>query len=1172
MDISTGSWFEYLNEEVRLTEGVRDIGLPEYVIDYIEEAMPNASEKAKTFAGHAWKKQKLPRGTGLQFELVNKLIDDYGDYVMADKLSGDGRPTDIAARTFTPYRTGADTTYKRTEYDDEMKKASEQVKFVIKNLKNALDKPVGTWMRSFRKALKNLSKLDIPSEQVEDTKEYLDGLIANSLRTFWFKYDILFAFLNDDATHFEMIKSAEGDINEAYNIAQEYLNNVEDPDNIIHTFDDGYYWYNLKTSNCSVEGERMGHCGGDTRGVLVSLRKKHGRRKESSSYVTMTWDQSAGGATLYQIKGRSNDAPVEDAWPYIDWFVKNAQVQEIHETGEHSSDPHGFEEMNDYLREENPGVTIAGGIESMMGAAEEAIAELNHEFSDLDNCSVWFDEPEDHGMGDYLYVRASAECIMQVDLGWKGFVKEGEEYRPTMGTEGQARYEPDKRIAHNIPVDSFTGDSRDFRSELDVESLLDLPGEDVEVDYEVKMLEGASANSADPFAKVAPTAHLEITARSSDSFSIWSTGQDDLDLSELEYFGTSIRNGFEEEYLEHQQAARSNLAEEGYALKNAWDREKDNLAQMEKDGLENFYYDQQGTAVQFWFRDGPGNTIDNDWDGKISIDVPLYLDFDLVSATNVPRWVTDAFGTPKTYSGWGRLPFFENETLNRQMARQLTIISAQAQGRDRDQLDLPLGREYAWKPTQMALANDTRFLVFVNTKHDMANLQKLPVTTFSWRLLIKVDSNDSAEEFEIVKEVVKLLNKNPDLVKKAANDVLDMRMEPVEQHAEGMKAALLGGNTAMTVIRSLDSTYGASATSGDTRAERIIMIAKWIQDNWEKMDEVQKYVAQTRFLRPMNRRQFRIYNEEGQIEMDDPNNLGKPVMFDEYVAAELNRRGAAPSQLRNYAGGLSEQVESIEDQIARIDNMLQEVAPDIRLYRTEISAVVSDERMEKTKQLEDQLRGLLDITTVNLVGKTPLIGATKVRFGIKFIRRGTDSSPEYVENTLIPLINSDKVPGVRIDPVRGRGWLTPEDVTPGRKKINESSFGQFGGVAGNLSARRPGTRALPTPALGLCAIAADWQDGGVMAYDVAMDTTDMRYHVMMPVEELLPYISREFRAPKDAFDGMYQHFIKNGAESPVYVAIGKNRIKITGGEDLVWFAKRSGLEELPVFLSYQNQV
>ena len=32
MDISTGSWFEYLREEV-LTEGLRAIGLPENIVD-----------------------------------------------------------------------------------------------------------------------------------------------------------------------------------------------------------------------------------------------------------------------------------------------------------------------------------------------------------------------------------------------------------------------------------------------------------------------------------------------------------------------------------------------------------------------------------------------------------------------------------------------------------------------------------------------------------------------------------------------------------------------------------------------------------------------------------------------------------------------------------------------------------------------------------------------------------------------------------------------------------------------------------------------------------------------------------------------------------------------------------------------------------------------------------
>ena len=58
MSISTDSWFEYLREEV-LTEGLRDIGLPEVIVDFIEEGMPNAPEKSKTYAGNNWKEHKL---------------------------------------------------------------------------------------------------------------------------------------------------------------------------------------------------------------------------------------------------------------------------------------------------------------------------------------------------------------------------------------------------------------------------------------------------------------------------------------------------------------------------------------------------------------------------------------------------------------------------------------------------------------------------------------------------------------------------------------------------------------------------------------------------------------------------------------------------------------------------------------------------------------------------------------------------------------------------------------------------------------------------------------------------------------------------------------------------------------------------------------------------------
>ena len=92
-------------------------------------------------------------------------------------------------------------------------------------------------------------------------------------------------------------------------------------------------------------------------------------------------------------------------------------------------------------------------------------------------------------------------------------------------------------------------------------------------------------------------------------------------------------------------------------------------------------------------------------------------------------------------------------------------------------------------------------------------------------------------------------------------------------------------------------------------------------------------------------------------------------------------------------------------------------------------------------------------------------------------------------------------------------------------------------------------------------------------YDVPMNSTDMRYSAMMPVEELLPYMGSNYRGDMNDFTGRYQNFIKNGATAPVYLAIGGNgRAKITGNEDLVWFAQKAGLEELPVFVSYQKQV
>ena len=78
MQNSTDMWFRYLNERTVITEGLRDIGLPEYVIDYIEDAMPEAPEKSKVLMANLWKNDREYTSglKELQFDIVNTVLDN----------------------------------------------------------------------------------------------------------------------------------------------------------------------------------------------------------------------------------------------------------------------------------------------------------------------------------------------------------------------------------------------------------------------------------------------------------------------------------------------------------------------------------------------------------------------------------------------------------------------------------------------------------------------------------------------------------------------------------------------------------------------------------------------------------------------------------------------------------------------------------------------------------------------------------------------------------------------------------------------------------------------------------------------------------------------------------------------------------------------------------------
>ena len=206
MDISTGSWFEYLREEV-LTEGLRDIGLPESVVDFIEAAMPNAPEKAKMYAGNMWKKYELNRnGTTYAQQnwggFMERTFKDEIQFIPPEDRSAAGNAA-YRARTMTPYYVGGvgGKPVVRKEYNDEMIEQNKRIGFVADNILNTLTKPMGQWRKPFMKAVKALSKAGVESEKVEKVKEELAATMIREFKGWWYNYDTLFSWLNDEPTN-----------------------------------------------------------------------------------------------------------------------------------------------------------------------------------------------------------------------------------------------------------------------------------------------------------------------------------------------------------------------------------------------------------------------------------------------------------------------------------------------------------------------------------------------------------------------------------------------------------------------------------------------------------------------------------------------------------------------------------------------------------------------------------------------------------------------------------------------------------------------------------------------------------------------------------------------------------------------------------------------------------
>jgi hypothetical protein len=92
---------------------------------------------------------------------------------------------------------------------------------------------------------------------------------------------------------------------------------LDDKDEVIHTFDNGFQWVLRKSSTCSKSKESMGHCATATKPNMYLLRLIKG----NSEFITADWDPD--GKFIVQLKGLNNKKPISKYHPYIAWLIKD---------------------------------------------------------------------------------------------------------------------------------------------------------------------------------------------------------------------------------------------------------------------------------------------------------------------------------------------------------------------------------------------------------------------------------------------------------------------------------------------------------------------------------------------------------------------------------------------------------------------------------------------------------------------------------------------------------------------------------------------------------------------------------------------------------------------------------------------------------------------------------
>jgi hypothetical protein len=495
-----------------------------------------------------------------------------------------------------------------------------------------------------------------------------------------------------------------------------------------------------------------------------------------------------------------------------------------------------------------------------------------------------------------------------------------------------------------------------------------------------------------------------------------------------------------------------------------------------------------------------------------------------------------------------------------------------------------------------------------------------------------VDADTNREEATSMLEAMKFIDRYPEQLKKAFQDAYEFFTQRALGFLEAREKLVLDGSLAIEDINELTRQHSSRALRGDISSEGIMNVIMFVRQNWKIFEKPERYYV-TNMLANLGRQRtvpwddslglprdwdnevkkymgllgvgklrgmdVKTYKWDGpSISTPDPKTMldlkpsGRPSrplsdrakwiaknlhksdseaidMDREIMNFPLQLQAALANAMRNgnterfnelYGDSFIYLFEGKGKKLKEVGGSREPI--DLRIYKVSLGCIVNLDEAGIDSQIENQIRGIEEVTTVSHIAKMQQkVGERRFYrvYEVKFELYGQQARDTYRDSILVPAVNRE-VKGVKV-------------IERGPVEMTKSKLTEWGGLGYSAPPYDHYMPQMVTPRISLDSVVQDWAEGGVQIYDTPMNTNQMQYHVMMPVDELWGHAARFYRGSKTDFDGRYKHFIKDGPQMPVYVALGQNgRVKITGNEDLVWFAKQSGLEELPVFFSYQKQV